>query len=169
MAENVSKYMHTAGAYLKYSATGNPGSYTEIDDLVEYDPPGRQRGRVPASTLRTPQKIMRKKPGWINPGEARFKIVATAAKTATLDGYFLSGQTLYWIEGLPQEYGSGASPGASGGTFRYRAWIGDFKAGQARTRDQDELVESELTLVIEGLGQVDGDAANFFDSGTGTS
>ena len=144
-AENPNLHVHSAGVQLGY-ATAKAGPYTYLNELTDTDSPAMTCGRIPASTLLTPNKVMRKKPGWLDPGEMAFKVALTGAQLASLFTVFFTRERLYW-----QEYYPPAFDGTVTGGNNFFGWIGNMQPGQGMTRDQNELIIVNLTLVVETL------------------
>jgi len=144
-AENPNLHIHSAGMQLAY-ATSKAGPYTYLNELTDTDSPAMTCGRIPASTLLTPNKVMRKKPGWLDPGEMAFKVALTSAQLASLFTAFFTRERLYW-----QEYYPPAFDGTVTGGNNFFGWIGNMQPGQGMTRDQNELIIVNLTVVLESI------------------
>lgn len=163
--ENTGMYAWTAGAGLKYSTTGIPGSFTEIGDIIALDSPEMQTGEIPSSSLRTPEYIKYTRPGWITPGEVTLRITQTATQFASLWSLYRQRKVLWWYVLLPNDEAN-----VTMGTEYFIGWIKSFKPTQSMERDQDANVEGELRIKVSRLGKVStgGDAARFYAAGSGT-
>jgi len=139
---------------LAFSVNGT--TWTYINELTDVDAPPLVIGRIPASTLLTPNKVMRKKPGWIDPGEATFKVALTASQLTVLCQNFFSRASLFWQEYYPSDFG-----GTVVGGLKFFGWIGNLQPGQGMTRDQNEIIIVNLTVVLESV-----DPATFFSATT---
>lgn len=156
--ENPTKHIHTAGAALKWSTSGSAGTFTYIDEIISVGTPPLKRGRIQASTIRTANKVMRKKPGWIDPGEVPFEVAMTEAQLTVLFNHFWAGTDLYWNEIYPLAFDS-----THPGFLNYRGFIGDLQPGQDMQRDQDELINCKLTIVVTQI-----DSTFYTATGTGS-
>ena len=144
MAENPDRHVHSAGMRLAWST--DKVAWTEINELTDVDAPPLVAGRIPASTLVTPNKVSRKKPGWIDPGECTFKVALTAAQLSSLFDHFFTRQQTWWREYYPPDFG-----GTTVGGLEFHGWIGNLQPGQGMTRDQNELILVNLTIVLESV------------------
>lgn len=156
--ENPDKHVHSAGMALKWSVTGTANTFTYIDEIVTVDTPPIKRSRIPTSTIRSPNKIMKKMPGWHDLGEVGFEVALTRAQLTVLFNHYWAGTNLYWNEIYPNAF-----DGSTVGFLNYRAWIGDFQAGAGMQRDQDELINCKMMLVLTVI-----DSTYFVAGGTGS-
>ena len=61
-------------------------------------------------------------------------------------GGFFARERLWWREYYPPDFG-----GTAVGGLQFFAWIGNLQPGQGMTRDQNELILVNLTLVLESV------------------
>ena len=143
--ENPNLHVHSAGVQLGY-ATAKAGPYTYINELTDADTNAMTCGRIPGSTLVSPNKVMRKMPGWIDPGEMAFKVALTGAQLGALFTMFFNRTRSYWEEYYPPAFDASVV-----GANSFFGWIGNMQPGQGMTRDQNELIIVNLTVVLESI------------------
>lgn len=142
-ADNPGKHVHGAGTGVKYSLLGTPGTFTQLNDVVSVDLPPMVMGRIPDSVLRTADKIMRKAPGWMDPGEITIQLMLTKAQLSALFDLFFDRFTLYWNIVYPT-----ASDLSTVGYFAFQGWIGNLQPGKGIQRDQNENIMIDMTIVL---------------------
>lgn len=136
MAENISQYLHPSDFTLGYSTT-NGGQITFINNLRSVNMPERKKGRAAATSVSATNKLMRKRPGWQDPGEPKFTCYRdNSGQYDALLSLFNADTLLYWQLEL-----------ADGQLHTFTAFIGSITECGAMERDSDELIFDEYTLV----------------------
>jgi len=142
MAINPATFM--AGASLAYSLNG--ADFIQIDDLLTVEAPPAKLGRVPTTRLSAPAAQMRKQPGWMDPGEVKFRVGLSKPQHLDLDFLFHARVSVEWNIRWSDDYTGGGN-----NQHFFIAWIGDFQNGSGVERDKNEEIISDLTLVLEAF------------------
>ncbi len=139
--------MPSDGWKFEYSLDGT--TWVELDEVVSMDFPKTTVGKVPGSTLATPNRYKRRRRGWKEGTDINVKAALTGVALGALWTIFIDdtrADDLYFRQTYAKSYDF-----SDVGVWTYRGWFGDITPGTGIEREKDEIVLVEMTVVPTSL------------------